>query len=60
MDEHAPEHVPVEGLRAVPADGGPAPLVVVTGMSGAGRSTVAKALEDHGWHVVENLSLIHI
>ena len=55
MDEHAPEHVPVEGLRAVPADGGPAPLVVVTGMSGAGRSTVAKALEDHGWHVVENL-----
>ncbi|MBW4094099.1 MAG: RNase adapter RapZ [Acidobacteria bacterium] len=30
-------------------------LLVVTGMSGAGRSTTANALEDHGWYVVENL-----
>lgn len=30
-------------------------LLVVTGMSGAGRSTAADALEDHGWYVVENL-----
>ncbi|WP_427017717.1 RNase adapter RapZ [Pseudarthrobacter sp. P1] len=30
-------------------------LLVVTGMSGAGRSTAANALEDHGWYVVENL-----
>ena len=30
-------------------------LLVVTGMSGAGRSTAAHALEDHGWYVVENL-----
>ncbi|MDO5051998.1 MAG: RNase adapter RapZ [Pseudoclavibacter sp.] len=30
-------------------------LVVVTGMSGAGRSTACKALEDLGWFVVDNL-----
>jgi UPF0042 nucleotide-binding protein len=30
-------------------------LVVVTGMSGAGKSTVAHALEDGGWYVVDNL-----
>jgi UPF0042 nucleotide-binding protein len=30
-------------------------IVVVTGMSGAGRSTAADALEDHGWYVVENI-----
>jgi UPF0042 nucleotide-binding protein len=35
----------------------PAPLrlVVVTGMSGAGRSTAADNLEDLGWYVVDNL-----
>lgn len=30
-------------------------LVVVTGLSGAGRSTAAKCLEDLGWYVVDNL-----
>jgi RNase adapter protein RapZ len=30
-------------------------VVVVTGLSGAGRSTTAKALEDLGWFVVDNL-----
>ena len=30
-------------------------LVVVTGLSGAGRSTAAKCLEDLGWFVVDNL-----
>jgi len=30
-------------------------LLVLTGMSGAGRSTVAHALEDLGWYVVDNL-----
>ncbi|WP_219108188.1 RNase adapter RapZ [Austwickia sp. TVS 96-490-7B] len=30
-------------------------FVVVTGMSGAGRSTAAHALEDLGWYVVDNL-----
>jgi RNase adapter protein RapZ len=39
----APEHAP------------PPELVVITGMSGAGRSTAAKVLEDLGWYVVDNL-----
>ncbi len=30
-------------------------LLIVTGMSGAGRSTVGNALEDLGWYVVDNL-----
>jgi UPF0042 nucleotide-binding protein len=30
-------------------------LVIVTGMSGAGRSTAADVLEDSGWYVVDNL-----
>ena len=30
-------------------------VLIVTGMSGAGRSTVANALEDLDWYVVDNL-----
>lgn len=30
-------------------------VVLVTGMSGAGRSTAAHVLEDHQWYVVDNL-----
>ncbi len=30
-------------------------LAIVTGLSGAGRSTAAKSLEDSGWFVVDNL-----
>ncbi|MEI2775826.1 MAG: RNase adapter RapZ [Tetrasphaera sp.] len=30
-------------------------FVIVTGMSGAGRSTVANVMEDMGWYVVDNL-----
>ena len=30
-------------------------VAVVTGMSGAGRSTAARALEDLGWFVIDNL-----
>lgn len=30
-------------------------FVLITGMSGAGRSTAAKALEDLGWFVIDNL-----
>jgi UPF0042 nucleotide-binding protein len=33
----------------------PAELVIVTGMTGAGRSTAAKELEDLGYFVVDNL-----
>lgn len=30
-------------------------VLVITGLSGAGRSTAADALEDDGWYVVDNL-----
>lgn len=33
----------------------PTDLVILTGMSGAGRSTAAHAMEDLGWYVVDNL-----
>ncbi|WP_100811029.1 RNase adapter RapZ [Microbacterium sp. BR1] len=35
--------------------GGAGEVLVVTGMSGAGRSTVGNALEDLDWYVVDNL-----
>ena len=44
-----------------PAGGGLPPVprstdfVIVTGMSGAGRSTAANVIEDRGWYVVDNL-----
>ncbi|MFC6240940.1 RNase adapter RapZ [Knoellia sp. GCM10027112] len=43
--------------EAEPAQPSPTPLelVIVTGMSGAGRSTAANVLEDSGWYVVDNL-----
>ena len=40
------------GERVMP---GVPDIVIITGMSGAGRSTAAKSLEDLGWFVVENL-----
>src|SRR5215472_15426056 len=40
--------------RSVPEIGAPE-IVVITGMSGAGRSTAAKALEDLDWFVADNL-----
>ena len=50
MDQPAPKgpldvERPTKSLR----------LVVVSGMSGAGRSTAAHSLEDLGWYVVDNL-----
>ena len=30
-------------------------VLLVTGMSGAGRSTAARALEDAGWFVIDNI-----
>lgn len=32
-------------------------VIVVTGMSGAGRTTVANVMEDHGWYVIDNLPI---
>ncbi len=39
----------------MPTDRDAQELLIVTGMSGAGRSTVGNALEDLGWYVVDNL-----
>lgn len=36
----------------------PPPILLVTGLSGAGKSTVLKTLEDLGWEVVDNLPLV--
>jgi UPF0042 nucleotide-binding protein len=44
---------PSAGAQAPP--GMASELLIITGMSGAGRSTAAKALEDLGWYVVDNL-----
>jgi RNase adapter protein RapZ len=40
-----------------PASGAATPiqLAIITGLSGAGRSTAAKCMEDLGWFVVDNL-----
>jgi len=44
------------GGRPAGRDDTPVPdIVILTGMSGAGRSTAAKSLEDLGWFVVDNL-----
>lgn len=47
--------------RRQSADGRLPRLLLVTGMSGAGKSTVLDALEDMGWDTVDNLptSLLH-
>ncbi|NNH75115.1 RNase adapter RapZ [Nocardia uniformis] len=39
----------------VPADSAPVEVVIVTGLSGAGRGTAARVLEDLGWYVADNL-----
>src|ERR1700748_1059166 len=40
------------GERAMP---GVPDIVIITGMSGAGRSTAAKSLEDLDWFVADNI-----
>jgi RNase adapter protein RapZ len=42
-------------MNAEQATAKPGELVVVTGMTGAGRSTAAKELEDLGYYVIDNL-----
>ncbi|HEX2297750.1 MAG TPA: RNase adapter RapZ, partial [Pseudonocardiaceae bacterium] len=41
--------------RERPGSPGGIEVAVVSGLSGAGRSTAAKVLEDLGWFVVDNL-----
>ena len=45
----------VSSRLAEPAAAGQPQVLVLTGMSGAGRSTAAHALEDLGWFVVDNM-----
>ncbi|HWH26090.1 MAG TPA: RNase adapter RapZ [Pseudolysinimonas sp.] len=47
----------MSAVEAAPQDSAPPDreVLIVTGMSGAGRSTVGNALEDLGWYVVDNL-----
>ena len=47
--------IPSEAGTTVSASPANQSVLVVTGMSGAGRSTVGNALEDLGWYVVDNL-----
>ncbi|MBF6275031.1 RNase adaptor protein RapZ [Nocardia sp. 852002-20019_SCH5090214] len=42
------------GIRPQP-DAHPVEVVIVTGLSGAGRGTAARVLEDLGWYVADNL-----
>ena len=54
----ATSDVPAEVAAATPpitTPSGERSVLVVTGMAGAGRSTVSNALEDLGWYVVDNL-----
>ncbi len=36
------------------------PLIIITGLSGAGRTTALKALEDQGYQTVDNLPLLMV
>jgi len=45
------------GDSSAPARSAQTPLILVTGLSGAGRSTALKALEDLGYEAVDNLPL---
>lgn len=62
MTHESPAQEPVQSFSPTAPQNGRVPqpdrkaeLLVVTGMSGAGRSTAANALEDQGWYVVDNL-----
>ena len=35
----------------------PQPILLVTGLSGAGKTTVLKTLEDMGWEAVDNFPI---
>ncbi|MCE9516329.1 MAG: RNase adapter RapZ [Mycobacterium sp.] len=48
MTDHSDEHRPADAAPDID-------VVLVTGLSGAGRGTAAKVLEDLGWYVADNL-----
>lgn len=39
-------------------EGGPTRAVILTGVSGSGKSTALRALEDAGWYCVDNLPVV--
>lgn len=45
----------MSGIDAPDAVAAPPTVLVITGLSGAGRSTASDALEDLGWFVIDNL-----
>ena len=52
----APAPLEVAEVTEIATEGAHLPdLAIITGMSGAGRSTAANVLEDLGWFVVDNL-----
>ena len=57
MSGSLPPAADLAPLLAAPARPSRGRLLVVTGMSGAGRSTALKALEDMGYEAVDNLPL---
>lgn len=48
MTDHTDSHTPADAAPDID-------VVLVTGLSGAGRGTAAKVLEDLGWYVADNL-----
>jgi len=52
-----PSPAPAPTPAPAPGPDGPRPLVLVTGLSGAGRSTALKVLEDLGYEAIDNLPL---
>lgn len=60
MTDETVNHKPSQGMLFDPSeeDGSPEAafeVLLVTGMSGAGRTRAADALEDMGWYVIDNL-----
>lgn len=54
----APNTAPAaESLSGIEQSGAPLPVILVTGLSGAGHSTALRALEDLGYEAVDNLPL---
>jgi RNase adapter protein RapZ len=53
----SPDVGPGEPLTSPPlaADGDRPSIIIISGMSGAGRSTASNAVEDLGWFVIDNL-----
>ncbi len=54
MDGQDDRHRPNAGTDPVTADEAPE-LLLISGMSGAGKGTASKVLEEFGWYVVDNL-----